>query len=395
MPRRTSRLARCCLGLLLLGAALVATYPSGAKTLPAPTKLWVYIGTYTGGKARSEGIYKFDLDLETGKLTGKELAAKAINPSFLAIHPNHRFLYAVSEVDTLEKKKTGGVAAFSIDRKTGKLTRLNVKPSGGQHPCHLVVDKAGKHVLVANYTGGNASALLIDEEGKLGKTTGFKQHKGSSVNKDRQEAPHAHSINLDPANKFAFVADLGLDKVLVYKFDKGELIDNDPPAYKTAGGAGPRHFAFHPSGKYAYVINELDSTIDALSYDAKKGVLKKVQTISTLPKGYKGSTTTAEVVVHPTGKFVYGSNRGHDSIACFKVDQKTGKLTFVAHQKKGIKTPRNFAIDPTGKFCLVANQEGDSVIVFRVDSKTGELKETGHSAKVGMPVCVRFMPVPS
>jgi 6-phosphogluconolactonase len=380
--------------VLPLAVAWAGLLPAdtAADKAKGPRKSWVYLGTYTGPK--SKGIYRCELDLETGKLTPADLVAETTNPSFLAIHPGGRYLYAVGEVDELDgKKKSGGVSAFGIDPETGKLTLLNQKSSGGGGPCHVVIDMAGKHVLVANYSGGNAAVLAVGADGKLGEQTGFAQHKGSSVNKSRQEAPHAHSINLDPANRRAFVADLGLDKVLVYKFDpkKGTLEPNDPPALKTAAGAGPRHFAFHPTGKFAYVINELDSTIDALQYDATTGTLTALQTLSTLPKGYKGNTSTAEVQVHPSGKFVYGSNRGHNSIVAYSVDQKTGKLTYVGHQGAGVKIPRNFGIDPTGKFLLVANQDGDSVVVFRIDQETGALKATGNSIEVPSPVCVKFL----
>jgi 6-phosphogluconolactonase len=377
--------AACCVAL---GTAL----SGDAGTTGKPEKLWVYVGTYTDGK--SKGIYRCELDLKTGKLSEPTLAAELRNPSFLAIHPSHRFLYAVNEVGG-GGKSTGMVSALALDPKTGELKPLNQEPCGGAGPCHIVVDKAGKNALVANYGGGSAGVLPIQADGRLEKLSSFVQHKGSSVNKSRQEAPHAHSINLDPANRFAFVADLGLDKILVYRFDadKGTLTPNDPPAADVAPGAGPRHFAFHPSGKYAYVINELDSTVTAFTYDANKGVLTKLQTVSTLPKDYKGNTSTAEVVVHPSGKFLYGSNRGHDSIAAFTIDEGSGNLTFVGHQKENIKTPRNFAADPTGAYVIVANQGSGSLVVFRVNAKTGELEPTGNVVQVPAPVCVRMVPI--
>jgi 6-phosphogluconolactonase len=390
--------ARCSLVAVVVLAALPAVVPQGSVSAEEskPQKLWVFLGTYTNGK--SKGIYRCELDVATGKLSEPELAGESLSPSFLTIHPNGKFLYSVNESGNFAGKKTGAVSAFSIDPTTGKLTQLNQQPAGGTGPCHITIDKAGKHVFVANYGGGSCAALPIKEDGSLGEMTGFQQHKGSSVDKGRQEAPHAHSINLDPANKFAFVADLGLDKVLVYRFDseKGTLTPNDPPAVEIAQGSGPRHFAFHPNGKNAYVINEMALTMDALNYDQEKGVLKCIQTISTLPKGTeKGKhMSTAEVVVHPSGKFVYGSNRGHNSIAIFSVDEKTGELTAVGNQAKGIKTPRNFNIDPTGTWLLVANQDGGDVIVFKIDQKTGELTPTEHSAQVANPVCVRFMAVP-
>jgi 6-phosphogluconolactonase len=380
----------CLFAACLFAAGLFASLAGLAVAAEdAPKKFLVYVGTYTRG-TKSQGIYRMELDLATGKLSEPQLAGKATNPSFLALHPSGRFLYAVDEIGDFRKKSTGAISAFAIEAKTGDLTLLNQQPSQGADPCHVIVDKAGKYVLAANYTGGSACALPIDAGGKLGNATGFVQHTGHSVNKSRQEKPHAHSINLDPANRYAFVADLGLDKVLVYRLEGGKLVPNDPPGADLKPGAGPRHFAFHPSGKAAYVINELDLTMTVFSYDPDKGVLTPIQTISTVPAGYKKGST-AEVVVHPSGKFVYGSNRGHDSIAIFRADEKTGKLEAVGHQGKGIKTPRNFAIEPTGKYCLVANQDGDSVIVFEVDQKTGELTPTESKASVGKPVCVRFL----
>jgi 6-phosphogluconolactonase len=352
---------------------------------------WVYVGTYTN--KGSKGIYKLDLDASTGMLSKPELAGEVASPSFLTVHPGRQFLYAVGETGDFGGKKAGAVNAFAIDQKSGKLTLLNQQSSGGPGPCHITIDQKGKYVLVANYGGGSACVLPVGEDGKLGEATDFVQHKGSSVNKKRQEAPHAHSINLDPANRFAFVADLGLDQVLVYKFDsaRGKLTPNEPSFVAVAPGAGPRHFAFHPSGKYAYVINELENTITALTYDTQSGVLQKLQTVTTLPKDFQGTSHTAEVQVHPSGRFVYGSNRGHDSIAIFSVDANTGELTPVGHLASGIKTPRNFGMDPMGRFLIVANQAGNSLLVCRIDLKTGELKPTGQGVEVPTPVCVKVI----
>lgn len=377
--------------LLLTSAAWAdAPAPQGAK----PQKFWVYIGTYTGGP--SKGIYRFEFDLATGQLTRRALAGEVANPSFLAIHPNQRFLYAVSEISNLGGKKTGGVSAFSVNPTTGDLTLLNQQSSEGAGPCHLVVDREGKYVLAANYSGGSACVLPIGSDGRVGKATSVVQHKGSSINPQRQEAPHAHSINLDLPNRFAVVADLGLDKVLVYRYDaaKGTLTPNDLAAAAVAPGAGPRHFAFHPDGKHAYVINELNSTVTAFDYDSDRGVLKPMQSVTTLPAGVKGNNYPAEVQVHPSGQFVYGSNRGHNSIAMFTVDSATGRLTPAGHQTHEIKTPRNFGIDPTGAYLLVANQDSNSIVVFRIDAKTGGLAPTGPVVEVPKPVCVKFMPRP-
>jgi 6-phosphogluconolactonase len=377
-----------------LALALLVPAPTAADTPARSDKLWLYVGTYTQPN-KSKGIYRLDFDPATGQLSEPQLAGEATNPSFLAIAPDHRHLYAVGEVgDFGGQKKTGGVSAFALEPKTGDLKLLNQQPSKGADPCHIITDKAGKHVLVANYTGGSVAVLPIDHDGKLGAATAFQQHAGKSVDKSRQGEPHAHSINLDAANRFAFAADLGLDKVMIYQYDtdKGTLTANDPPSASVPPGSGPRHFAFHPSGHYAYVINEMGNTITAFQYDAHKGALTELQNISTLPKDFKGQSWTADVHVHPSGKFVYGSNRGHNSIAVFTVDEKTGKLTAAGYQDSGIKTPRNFALDPAGKYLLVANQDGDSIVVFSIDQKTGELKPTGHSAKVYAPVCLQFMP---
>ena len=353
--------------------------------------LRIYVGTYTG--SGSKGIYRLDFDPATGALSNRELAAEVASPSFLAHHPSRRFLYAVNEVAIHDGKKTGAVTAFSIDPATGGLTRLNQQPSGGAGPCHLVVDREGKNVLVANYGGGSVAVVPIEADGSLGTPTATITHRGSSVNPQRQEAPHAHCVTLDAANRFAFVTDLGLDRILIYRFDpaRGALTPNDPPSVAVKPGAGPRHFAFHPDGRHAYVINEMGSTITAFDHD--RGVLTPRETLSTLPKDYRGDNSTAEIQVHPTGAFLYGSNRGQNSIAIFAVDPTTGELTARGHQAQRIKTPRHFAIDPTGRFLVVANQDSASLVVFRIDPKTGALEPAGDPASVPAPVCVEFVPV--
>ncbi len=372
---------------IVAGEISMADEPSGKQR--------VYIGTYTG--PQSKGVYRSELDLATGKLSAPVLAGEAASPSFLAIAPNQRFLYSVGEVSDFGGQKAGAVNAFAIDGSTGDLKLLNQQSSGGSGPCHVVVDREGKNVLVANYGGGSAAVLPIQKDGKLGEASSFMQHTGTSVDKGRQSSPHAHSINVDPKNRFAFVADLGLDKVLIYRFDsaKGTIAANDPPAANVEPGSGPRHFAFHPTGKFAYVINEMLLTVTAFQYDADKGVLTAQQTISTLPEGVtdRKGMSTAEVQVHPSGKFLYGSNRGHHSIAIFSIDQSNGKLTAVGHQGMGIKTPRNFGIDPTGNYLLVANQDGHSVIVFRMNPTSGQLAPTSSTIEVASPVCVKFLPL--
>ena len=367
-------------------AALVCFFVM--SSIVSATSLPVYFGTYTRGGSSSKGIYQSTLDLETGRLSKPVLAVETANPSLLTIHPNGKSLYAVGEV-----AGAGAVCAFAIDPDTHALKLLNQQPSKGVGPCHVSIDYTGKCLLVANYGSGSAAVIPVQADGKLAKPTSVVQHEGSSVNRQRQEGPHAHSINVSLDNRFAFVADLGIDKIMIYKLDpaKGTIIANKPPFANVKPGAGPRHFAFHPSGKFAYVINELDGTITVFSYTSASGVLTAIQTVTTLPEGFQGNNLCAEIRVHPGGNFLYGSNRGHDSIAVYQVNPAKGTLTFVEHETAAIKTPRNFNIDPTGKFCLVANQGKDSVVVFRIDLQTGALEPMRHTISVGRPVCVRFL----
>ncbi|MHC4517858.1 MAG: lactonase family protein [Planctomycetota bacterium] len=359
-----------------------------AASMAGAESVAVYFGTYTGGDGGSKGIYRSVLDTETGELAEPVLAAEAKNPSFLEIHPNGKFLYAVSE-----SGGAGSVSAYAIDGETGGLTFLNRQSSRGTGPCHVSVDHGGRNVLVANYGSGSAAVIAIRADGRLAEPTGLVQHTGSSVNPRRQKGPHAHSINVSADDRFAFVADLGIDKIMIYRLDveAGTMVANRPAYVEVKAGAGPRHFAFHPSGKRAYVINELDCTMTAFAYDAASGTLTETQTVPTLPEGFEGRSTCAEVRVHPSGEFLYGSNRGHDSIVVYRIDAASGRLTFVEHETAGIKTPRNFNIDPTGALCLVGNQGSDSMGVFRIDRETGALEPTGHKVFVGRPVCVRFL----
>ncbi len=375
-------------------AILVLLTAAGSVSVAADGTYRAYVGTYTGGK--SEGIYTFEFNAGTGSATKAELAGKTENPSFVAIHPGGKWLYAVSEVSDFRGEKAGAISAFAIDKDSGKLTLLNQQSAKGTVTCHLVVDKGGKFVLAANYGSGSVCSLPIRDDGSLGEAVSFIQHTGSSVNKQRQEGPHAHSINLDAANRFAVVGDLGLDKVLVYRFDpvSGKLTPNDPPFTKVAPGAGPRHFAFHPSGKFGYVINEIQLTVTAFDYDADQGTLQEIQTITTLPGPVQPGFSTAEVVAHASGKFLYGSNRGHHSIAMFTIDQNTGRLTAVGHESTRGETPRNFAIDPTGTYLFAENQGTDTIVVFRIDPETGRLSATDTVIDVPSPVCLRMMPTP-
>jgi 6-phosphogluconolactonase len=384
----------CLISALPFLPSMASSSAMGRGDGSAPSKFWVFIGTYSGGP--SKGIYRCEFDAATGKLSPVVLAAETHNPSFLAIHPTQPLLFAVGEHSDIGRMRTGAVLSYSLDPKTGTLSLLSQQSSGGAGPCFVAIDPSGKDALVANYSAGSVAVLPIGSDGRLGMASAVIQHEGMGANKDRQGEPHAHSINLDKADKFAFAADLGCDKVFVYRFDplKGTLTPNDPPALTLPPGSGPRHFAFHPSGKFAYLINELALTITLLAYDAEHGTLEAKQTVSTLPPGVKGADfSTAEVVVHPSGKFVYGSNRGHDSISVFSVDPATGMLTYVQNQTEGIKTPRNFNIDPTGQYMVVANQDGDNLVVFKIDPSSGKLMPTGVSVEVPKPVCVKMTPL--
>ena len=355
----------------------------------------VYVGTYT--RRDSEGIYVYRMDGETGAL---ELASKVIGleePSFLVLDPENKHLYAVAEIEEFEGEATGTVSAYSVSPETGELSYLNSQPTGGTIPCHVQVNSAGNALLLANYGSGSVASFPIGADGSLGEAVSFFQHEGSSVNPERQEGPHAHSINLDAANRFAFVPDLGADRVMFYRFDAetGRLAPNDPAFVESEPGAGPRHFDFHPDGRHAYVINELGSTVTAYDYDAEAGVLCPIHTVSTLPEGYEGDTTCADIHVTADGRFVYGSNRGHDSIARFSVDQESGRLTPLGHTPTQGRTPRNFGIDPSGQILLAANQDSDTIVAFRIDQESGDLAPTGEVTQAPMPVCLKFAPAPS
>lgn len=376
----------------LIGGAASCTREE-VETMEKPENggdLLVFIGTYT--RTDSEGIYTYRMDPESGSLERLSVVSGIENPSFLALHPTGRYLYAVSEIAEFEGRKTGTVSAYAIDAGGG-LSFLNLQPSAGAIPCHLVVDRAGRTLLLATYTGGTVASFPLDPEGRLGEAVSVIQHEGSGVDPVRQTGPRAHSINLDPENRFAVAADLGTDEVMVYRFDAetGVLEPNVPASVSVDPGGGPRHFAFHPSGRFGYVINEMGSTVTAFRYDGEKGTLEPLQNISTLPEEFEGVTHTAEVRVHPSGRFLYGSNRGHDSIAIFSIDQETGRLTAQGQEPTRGKTPRNFQIDPTGTWLLAANQDSDSVVVFRIDSETGALEATGQTADVPMPVCIRML----
>jgi len=365
--------------------------------------LMMYVGTYTRrenfvvGKSKGLQICKFDNT--TGEITFVETITGITNPSFLAIHPNRQVLYSVSEMnERIEGRPAGGIAAFEIDPQSGYLTYLNTQPSMGTGPCHLIVDATGHYVLAANYASGSVVVLPIQADGSLAPASDFHQHEGTSINPQRQQEPHAHSINLDASNSFALVPDLGTDKVMIYTFDveHGKLKPNTAqPWARTKSGAGPRHLDFHPNQRFVYVGNELDSTVIAFEFDAARGTLKEINTLSTLPGGYDESgaekSWVADVHVHPSGKNVYVSNRGHNSIAIFDIDRESGAVTAAGHTSTKGSYPRNFAIDPSGKFLLVANQNSDDIYVFTIDPKTGALAETANSIQIPTPVCIKFL----
>lgn len=359
-------------------------------------EMLVYIGTYTSGKgeSKSDGIYVYKMNLESGELTPHKTVENVVEPSYVAVDKKRNYLYAVNETEEYEGKKSGAISAFALDKKTGDLKFLNKVPSLGGAPCYVTVSANDKFVLAANYLGGNISVFPIQKDGQIGASIDLQQNSGTGPNKDRQEAAHAHSINPDAKNRFACVCDLGVDKIFIYKFDAktGKLTPNPAQEFfQTKPGAGPRHFAFHPNNKIAFVINELDSSITSFDFDAKRGTLKEIQTVPTLPQNFKGANTCADIHVSPNGKFLYGSNRGHDSIVSYKIDENNGKLDFIEHTSTEGKTPRNFAIEPNGKFLLAANQNSDSVVVFRIDEAGGKLTPTGKTAKVPKPVCLKLI----
>lgn len=345
---------------------------------------YLLVGTYTN--KGSDGMYVYKFNSETGDFSGlidKTTALK--NPTFLAVAPDQKFVYSVGET------QGGSVHAFGFDNKTGKLTKMNTQSAGGDGPCHVSVDKTGKWVLVGNYGGGSLSILPIEKDGSLGAPTQTIKHEGKSVNTSRQEKPHVHSVNIAPNNVDVFVPDLGIDKIVIYKLDAktGNLTAGNPPATKTADGAGPRHFTIHPNGKWAYVIQELNYTVT--TYDYAKGALKEKQTISTLPADYKGNNSCADIHISADGKFLYGSNRFYDHVVIYSIDQKTGKLTYIKNESVLGKTPRNFMIDPSGKWVLVANQDSDNIVLFKRDAVKGTLTPTGKEIKVSMPVCLKMV----
>ena len=360
------------------------------NTTFAQSNTRLLVGTYTSGK--SEGIYVFDFDPKTGD--HKMLSTvKASNPSYLAVAPNQKMVYAVTEDAEVTKSGTGGgVSAFSFNKTTGKLTPVNEQFSGGKHPCYVAVVKSGKWIFAGNYSSGNVGLFKVKSDGSLDTVKQVVQHSGSGPNKDRQEAPHVHSTVLSPDNKYLMVPDLGIDKVMIYRFDqsKGLLTPSTQQFAASAPGSGPRHFDFHPNAKYAYLMEEMTGTVVVYKY--QNGSLQKIQRLNALPKDFAGEIGSADIHVSPNGKFLYCSNRGSsNSISVFKINPGTGMITLVGHQSTLGKTPRNFNFDPSGNFLLVANQNSDDIIVFNIDKKTGMLQDSGKKISVSNPVCIKWI----
>ena len=353
--------------------------------------LRLYTGSYA--TAEEESIKCYEFNPQSGALKYLSGFTGIENPSFLAIHSSGKFLYAVSETDQKEGNLTGGVAAFAIDPSSGGLVKINEVTSGGAAPCHIALDRTERMLMAANYNGGSVAAFPVMEDGSLGERSFFHQHTGSGTNTSRQDIPHAHSANPSPDNRFALVTDLGLDKVFVYRLnpEKGGMELNIPAYAVVADGSGPRHLAFHPSRSVVYVINEMASTVTVFNYQPDAGTLSEIQTISTLPADFEGRSSTAEVVVDPSGRYLYGSNRGHDSIAVFSIDQDNGKLEALQHRSTGGRSPRNFCLSPDGRFLLAANQRSDNLLVFPVDQSSGKILDPVEEISLKAPVCIRFM----
>ena len=374
------------------GAILLGGLFSGIPSFAKGEEYLVYIGTYT--RSRGKGIYKFRFQPATGKLTPVTLAAETPNPSFLAVHPNRRFLYAGNEHEGEDQPgKNNTISAFALDRKSGALTFLNRISCRGEGPAHIVVDRDGKGLIASNYRSGSVALLPIGADGRLQEATGFDQHSGSGP-KPQQTVPRAHGAVFSPDNKFALVAEHGIDKVMVYRYNaaRSTLLANDPPFIKVKPGNGPRHVAFHPGGRMVYALNELSSTVTVLGYDAKGGTLKQLQEITTLPPNFTETNSTAQLQIDRAGKFLYASNRGHDSIAVFAIEAASGTLRLVEHVATQGKTPRDFSLDPTGAYLFAANQNSDNIVLFRVDAATGKLTPAGQVIQQAPePSCVVFV----
>ena len=372
----------CRTGLMAAGIFAAASMVS-AETIT------FYIGTGMSATSPSQGIYRSTLDTAAGKLSDPVLAGQAVNPTFLEIHPNGNFLYAACGMSG----QPGTLNSFAIDRATGNLKPINEQPSGGTNPLHVSIDQKAQVLLVANYGDGVVESVPIASNGSLGAPASTIRHTGSSVNAQRQAGPHAHSIFASPDNNYVYVPDLGIDKIMIYRLDsaKATLTPNNPASVQVTPGSGPRHFIFHPNGKFLYLLTELNGTVIGYNYNAANGALTEFQTISVLPDGYAGAISCAEIRVHPSGRFLYASNRGNNAITVFQVDPANGRLTVVEQETAGLNTPRNFNVDPTGAFLLAANQNGNSISLYRINQETGALDIAGPMVLVPTPLCIRFL----
>lgn len=357
---------------------------------PGSGAVRVYIGTYTG--ERSRGIYRLFLDPDSGSMTPAELAAETVNPSFLALSPDGQFLFAVNEVEDFGSGRSGAVSSFSVSPGRGALTPLNQQPSGGSAPCYVSLSPDGRFVLTANYGSGSVAVLPVAENGRLMPPSSVMQHSGSSVNPDRQTGPHAHSVQPAPDRNKVLAADLGIDKIVIYVLDRsqGQLTPCSSGPIPAEPGAGPRHFAFGPDGRFLYVANEMGNSVAVFAYGSARGIPEQIQTITTLPVDFVGENTAAEVRIHPSGRFLYASNRGHDSIAIYRIAPEGGTLTLMGHEPTRGRTPRGFSIDPSGRYLLAANQNSDNLVLFRIAPDTGSLTFLRSMEAVGSPVCVLF-----
>ena len=355
--------------------------------------MYAYVGTFAE-QSGTAAIYVYRVDPETGALERAHVAGGLHSPTWVALHPNGRFLYTVERQGggTIGGMETGAVTSFALDPASGGPTLLNRQSSQGVSPPYVSVHPSGGYAFAANYASGHVCALPIHDDGTLGAATSVHLHQGNGPNARRQEGPHAHFITPDPSGRYVVSCDLGIDKVMVYRFDPGAggLVPNAVPYAQVPSGEGPRHLSFHPSGRFVYVINEIGCTVCAFAYDGERGTFTHLNTVSTLPEGVQPGYSTAQIVVHPNGRYVYGSNRGHDSIAIFGIDQESGRISPLGHEPARGRTPRNFNIDPSGRFLYACNQDSNTIVVFRIDEETGRLTATGDVVENPHPVCIIF-----
>ena len=380
------------LGIVIIILIMVQLKANAKEKFNDSEQFYLYVGAYTQGEDEGITIYKFDAT--DGDLQYISTTTGVSNPSYMVIHPKKKLLIAVNETGQFNGEESGSVSSFAISMD-GSLKQLSQVASGGGSPCYVSIDKSGDWAFVSNYGGGNVSMFPIEKDGTLKPYSELMQHIGTGVLKGRQSKPFAHSVILDPKDDFALVADLGLDKVISYKLDKknGKLESTEESNLKLADGSGPRHLTFHPNKKLAFIISELTSTISSCTYNANLGKLTLIETVNALPAGFNGESYCADIHVSPNGKFLYGSNRGHDSIVIYQIDQKTGNLTYVDHHSVNGSWPRNFMIDPSGKFLLVANQKSNNIVVFKIDSETGKLRANGVEVEISKPVCLKMLAI--